>query len=350
MLQLEALGYFIAVVEQQSFTRAASKLGMRQSALSRQIQGLEKEFDTLLLYRHGRGVRLTDAGQKLHRAALAIFDVLKNTKEELSDDNSKFRGTATLGLPPSLGATISTGLVRRFQARFPEAHLKIVVGFSGTLLEWLEAGRIDVGVLYDACRSRTLLVTPLLRENLHLIESPPGGTGRECAELYELGIGPFVISTTANGMRKIVDAAAARFNVHMHITAEIDSIDALKEIVEMGPERSVLPLGAVHREVKAGRLICRRFADEQMHALLVLATPLHQPISKLAAAVLQLVEQEVSHCLEEGMLSGLAGANLQRFLADKSGAPVAISIDTLTTQKDIVSRERDPTNDAGANG
>jgi hypothetical protein len=63
-----------------------------------------------------------------------------------------------------------------------------------------------------------------------------------------------------------------------------------------------------------------------------------------------LVEQEVSHCLEEGMLSGLAGANLQRFLADKSGAPVATSIDSLTTQKDVMSRERDPANDASANG
>jgi LysR family nitrogen assimilation transcriptional regulator len=317
-VQLEALRLLLVVVEQQSFTRAASKLGMRQSALSRQVQRLEQEFDTLLLYRHGRGVRLTDAGEKLHRAALAVFDILKSTKEELSADSSKFRGTVVLGLPPSFGATISTGLVRRFQTNFPEAHLKVVVGFSGTLLEWLEAGRIDVGVLYDARRSRTLLVTPLLRENLHLIEAPTGAHIAESAELAELGIGPFVIPTTANGMRKIIDAAVSRLNISMHVTAEIDSLDAIKEMVEGGTERSVLPFGAVHREVNAGRLTARRFTDPHMQALLVLATPLHQPVSKLAAAVLRLVEQEVGRCVDQGVLSGLAGASLQQLLSDKA--------------------------------
>jgi len=68
----------------------------------------------------------------------------------------------------------------------------------------------------------------------------------------------------------------------------------------------VLPYSAVHREVKAGRLAARRFDDARMQALLVLATPLHKPVTKLASAVLQLVEKEARRFMKEGVLAGVA--------------------------------------------
>lgn len=298
------------VAEHESFTRAATKLGMRQSTLSRQIQRLERELNTPLFYRNGRGVLLTAAGEKLQRVGKEILQSLTMVTEELLADRTSYRGVVTLGLPPSLGGSISAGLIRRFQQDYPEARLRIVVAFSGMLLEWLEAGRVDVGVLYDVHRSRTLLVTPLLQEHLHLI-GPPGAGGGD-AEIIELAVGPYVIPSSANGMRRIVDGVAMRAKIQMHITAEIDSLDAMKEMVESGPERCILPLGAVHREVKAGLLSSRRFRDPQMQALLVLATPLHRPVSRLAAAILQLVEKEVERCVEANTLSGVAGIHLRR--------------------------------------
>jgi LysR family transcriptional regulator, nitrogen assimilation regulatory protein len=151
-----------------------------------------------------------------------------------------------------------------------------------------------------------------------LIEAPGRRRAPDQAELAELGVGPFVLSCSPNGMRTIVDGAARRLNIKMQITAEIDSLDALKEIVESGPERSILPLGAVHREVKAGRLRSRLFTDPQMQALLVLATPLNKSVSKLAAAVLRLVEEEISRCVHDGILSGVAGSKLRQTIVGKT--------------------------------
>ena len=322
-MELEGLRLLLVVAEQESFTRAATKLGITQSALSRQVQRLEREFSTRLFYRNGRGAQLTEAGAKLQRVGKEIFQSLDSLKEELTADSSRFRGAVTLGLPPSLGATISTGLVRRFQEAYPEAHIRVLVAFSGILTEWLEAGRIDVGVLYDVRRSATLLVTPLLLEPLYLVESASARTisGQvkiaDRAKLAELAMGPLVIPSSANGMRRIVDTATARLNIKLRITAEIDSLDAMKEMVQTGPERCVLPLGTFHRELKAGLLTGRRFEDDEMDALLVLATPLHKPVTKLASAVLRLVEQEVSRCIDNGILSGMTGANLRRALATR---------------------------------
>ena len=322
-MELEGLRILLVVAEQESFTRAATKLGITQSALSRQVQRLEREFSTRLFYRNGRGAQLTEAGAKLQRVGKEIFQSLENLKEELTADSSRFRGAVTLGLPPSLGATISTGLVRRFQEAYPEAHIRVLVAFSGILTEWLEAGRIDVGVLYDVRRSATLLVTPLLLEPLYLVESASARavSGQvkmaDRAKLTELATGPFVIPSPANGMRRIVDTATARLNIKLRITAEIDSLDAMKQMVQTGPERCVLPLGTFHRELKAGLLTGRRFEDDEMDALLVLATPLNKPVTKLASAVLRLVEQQVSRCIDDGILSGMTGANLRRALATR---------------------------------
>ena len=322
-MDLRQLRYFVAVAERSGFSAAASSLNVAQSALSRQVQRLEREFSTRLFYRNGRGAQLTEAGAKLQRVGKEIFQSLDNLKEELTADSSRFRGVVTLGLPPSLGATISTGLVRRFQETYPEARIRVQVAFSGILTEWLEAGRIDVGVLYDVRRSATLLVTPLLLEPLYLVESASAraGSGQvkmaDRAKLAELATGPLVIPSSANGMRRIVDTATARLNIKLRITAEIDSLDAMKQMVQTGPERCVLPLGTFHRELKAGLLTGRRFEDDEMDALLVLATPLHKPVTKLASAVLRLVEQEVSRCIDDGILSGMTGTNLRRALATR---------------------------------
>lgn len=304
-MELETLRLLVIVADQASFTRAAAKTGLTQSALSRHVQRLEREFSTRLLYRDGRGVKLTEPGLKLVEAARQIIQSIDGLKEEFLAEPMRFRGTVTLGLPPSLGAAISASIVRTFIGQYPEARLRVVVAFSGALAEWLEAGRIDVAVLYDVRRSATLLVNPLLMEYLYLVEAPPGLKRGATAELQELAMGSFVLASPENGMRKIVDKAAARLNIKMNITAELDSLDATKELVESGHTRGVLPLGAVHREVRAGRLMARRFDHAEMQALLVLATPLHKPVTRLASAVLELVGREVGRSVEDGVLGGV---------------------------------------------
>lgn len=305
-MEFEALRLFLAVAEQESFTRASIKLGITQPALSRHVQRLEEDCDAQLFYRHGRGVILTEAGKRLKAVSEDVLKQLREVKDELSAASAGHRGSVVLGLPPSLGATLAVPLMRRFREDYPDARLTIMEGFSGTLLEWLEAGRIDVGVLYDARRSRTLLVTPILREHLFLIQRPDA-PGCGPARIEELAEGPFALSSPSHGMRRVVDSATAKAGVGVHVTAEIDSVVAIRQLVEAGPERAVLPFGAVHREVAEGKLTARRIDHEDMQALLVTATPLHKPVTKLTSAVLRLIDGEVRRCVSDRILSGLAG-------------------------------------------
>jgi LysR family nitrogen assimilation transcriptional regulator len=304
-VDLETLKLLLAVAEHGSFTRAAIKLGMTQPTISKRIQQMEELLGTRLLYRHGRGVNLTEAGNKLANVARTIFVQLEAIKEELQDGEQQLQGWVVLGLPPSLGASLSVPLARQFRERFPCARLRIVEAFSGSLLELLEAGKIDVGVLYDARLSPTMLVNPLLRENLYLVDRGDCEGPLDPVSIDELGVGSFVLSNASNGLRRVVNAAASMAGITMDVAVEIDSLTALKRIAELGPERSILPYGAIYREVEEGKLRARPFDGRGLNALLVSATPLHRPVRRLAKELHKLLVEQVDSCIKAGVLTGI---------------------------------------------
>lgn len=306
-MDLEALKLFNAVAENGSFTRASIRLGMTQPAIGRRVQRLEEELATTLLYRHGRGVSLTDAGRRLQAVTRDIIAQLEATRLELAADAVHPRGMVTVGLPPSLGSSLSVKLARSFAGAFPLARLQIVEAFSGTLLERLESGTVDIGVLYAARRSPTMLVEPLLREDLYLVEKVDIAPTAPAVGTDELGRGSFVLPTPSNGLRRVVDAAASQAGVMIDISFEIDSLAALKQVAESGPERCILPYGAIFREVAAGRLIARPFSAPGLKALLVSATPLHRPITRLARQTRDLLFGEVARAVSDGILVGDVG-------------------------------------------
>lgn len=304
MLDLETLKLFIAVAEHGSFTRAAIKLGMTQPTISKRIQQLEEEIGGPLLYRHGRGVNLTDVGARLAEVARSVLLQLDKVKVELDDRAQQLRGWVTIGLPPSFSSTLSLPLARRFQKCFPDAKLRIVEALSGSMLEQLEAGTLDLGVLYDARISPTMPVSPLLLEDLYLIESGLIPGSDEPAEVTELTKGPFVLASSSNGLRRVIDSVAALASLEIDITFEIDSLTGLKRIVEHGPERCVLPYGAVHREVSEGKLRARPFVGRGLTALLVSAMPLHRPVPRLIRELKELLVDEVDISIKNKILSG----------------------------------------------
>ena len=302
-LDFVTLRLFLAVAKHGSFTRAAIQLGVTQSTISKRVQQLEQQLGNRLLYRHGRGVGLTDAGERLVKVARAVFAQLDEVRDELAEGAHDLRGWVTLGLPPSLGASISVPLARRFRSAFPNAGLRVIESFSGSLLELLEAGKMDIAVLYDARLSATLLVNPLFRENLYLVENGRSKAGDE-AEIAELADGPFVLSHSSNGLRRILEDAATVAGIEIRVPLELDSLTALKQVAETGPERCVLPFGAVNREVRDGKLRARRFAGDGLSALLVSATPLHRPIRRLTLELQTLLIEQVRDSIAEGVLTG----------------------------------------------
>ena len=302
-MELIELRHFIDVAAAGSLSRAAARLSVSQPTLSRQLNKLEAELGTDLFYRHGRGVALTQAGQRLLDVADNALRRLDAVKDELQSQRLDEAGEITIGTPPSIAATVGADLATVFAATHPRAHLRMRESFSGILLEWIESGRLDLAVLYDARRGTNILTTPLLLEELFLIEAP-GSPAAGKVEIGELATRPCLLPGPGNGLRRVVDAACWSERIQPQVKTEIDCVAALKQLVERGVGCTVLPFGAVHREVHEGRLRARPFHGPAMRAMLVIATPPNKPVTPLIRSVIGILQNEVRRLTTLGVLRG----------------------------------------------
>jgi DNA-binding transcriptional LysR family regulator len=145
-MELRHLRYFVAIAEEQSFTRAAERLWVAQPGLSTQIRRLEEELGIKLFERHTRGVELTAAGEvflERARVALAAADDVRAVGTDLA---SGLVGAIRLGIATGPESDLVPSLLGRFAATRPDVEMTIVESFGGTLSRDLRDGRLDAMV------------------------------------------------------------------------------------------------------------------------------------------------------------------------------------------------------------
>ncbi|POA17601.1 LysR family transcriptional regulator [Pseudomonas sp. FW300-N1A1] len=145
-MTLTQLEIFSRVAELQSFTSAANRLGISQSAVSHAIKSLEQELGVELLRRHPSRVELSDIGQPLLLRARAMLGLASTLRQEAADARGMKRGTLRIG---SFGPTASIKLLpmilQQYRATWPGIEVHIDEGPDRQVMQWLEERRIDVG-------------------------------------------------------------------------------------------------------------------------------------------------------------------------------------------------------------
>lgn len=296
---------FLAVAEHGSFSQASERLGVPQITLSRQVDRLEEELGGPVFHRHVRGVSLTDLGEQLSTQIEPLIRSLDQARNEIIVENSEASGTVRFGIPPSIGRSMAASIVASFRARCPAANLYVMEAFSGQLAEWLDAGIVDVAILYDERRSPNMSVAPLLREDLLLVGRPGSLPESDPIPIEEIDTRRLILPSKGEGLRRAIDAEFELAGITYNSSLEIDSIATLKVLVEGQDLLTILPDGATLRELAEGRLAARRIAGPgDMTALLVVGTALSKPVTKSARALLKIIDEQVSHFVSERRLSG----------------------------------------------
>ena len=134
---------FVAVAREQSFTRAAARLGVSQSALSQTMRGLESRLGVRLLTRTTRRVSTTEAGERLLRAAGPRFEEIDEELEVVTALREKPAGTIRLTATENAAASVLWPALERFLPKYPEIKVEIVIDYG---LTDIVAQRIDAGV------------------------------------------------------------------------------------------------------------------------------------------------------------------------------------------------------------
>ncbi|MBX3637066.1 MAG: LysR family transcriptional regulator [Rubrivivax sp.] len=242
-MDLRQLATFVHVAELGSFTRAARVLQVAQPALSRQVRALEIELRQNLFARTGRGVTVTEAGQRLLAHGRGILQQVERAQQDLEDHRGAPVGHVALGLPPSVSRLVTAPLVEAFRERFPKATLTVVEGLSAYVLEWLVLGRVDLAVVYQAPPDPAVELQPVAREILHLVGPRPArrapliGPPATLAELTTLDL---VIPSRPHSLRMLLETALATAGLKPRIAAEIESVPAMLELVERSSQKAPL--------------------------------------------------------------------------------------------------------------
>lgn len=145
-MDIRALRYFVEVVRQNSFTRAAQVLFVTQPTISKMVRQLETELGTPLLNRQGKSFRLTDAGQVAFERGLDVLAAQSRLQAELADLGALARGRLAIGLAPMVGSTFFAPVLRTYRQRHPQVELKIVEDGALAIEDDIAHGRLDVGV------------------------------------------------------------------------------------------------------------------------------------------------------------------------------------------------------------
>ena len=195
-MELRHLRYFVAVAEEQSFTRAAARLHVAQPPLSRQIQQLEEELGVVLIERGGRPARLTEAGKVLFDQAVQILDRVADLRTMATRIADSRRRRFSIGFVPSTLYGYLPDILRDFRAARPDTEITVMELTTLEQLTALKEGRIDVGfgrILFeDPSISRVVLRDEVLVVALPIGKAPGAGAG-VAVSLADLVAEPLIV-------------------------------------------------------------------------------------------------------------------------------------------------------------
>jgi LysR family transcriptional regulator, nitrogen assimilation regulatory protein len=294
-MELEQIEYFVRVAELGSFTRASRALNMAQPALSRKIRLLEVELRQNLLVRNGRGATTTDAGKLLLEHGRGILHQVQRLHEELGRVRGSLAGRVAIGLPPSIAKVLTVPLTREFRAKLPQAALAISEGLSVAMQDAILNGKLDLALLYGAVPTSGLEITPLLDEDLFLVQRHSERLSErnqsEAVSLKDVAALPLIIPTRPNAIRMLVESELANINCRPNIALEIDGVPAILDLVLDGAGCAVLSKNAVTTSGQASLFSVRPIAG--LHSKLSVVVSSQRPATLTQQAMLELIQQLV---------------------------------------------------------
>lgn len=254
-MDIRQLQTFVAVAECGSFSEAARRRHIAQPALSRQIRDLEADLGCELLRRSGKGASLTPAGERLFPYALSLLRQLEAVPDVVADSDRDVSGRVGVGIPTSASEVLSRPLLLAATAELPKVRLHLLELADGNLNDLVQAGRLDLSILYDPEPSPHLNVQGILIEQLELVGAPAAfAPKRRHVRVHELGQYRLALPAAFHSLRRLVETTATRHGVQIDVGLEVESLSIIKMALEEGLYFSVLPRAAVAKEVAAGTL------------------------------------------------------------------------------------------------
>ncbi|QIL82784.1 LysR family transcriptional regulator [Diaphorobacter sp. HDW4A] len=230
-MDLRALRYFVEVVRQNGFTRAANTLHVTQPTISKMVKSLEDELGGPLLLREGRSVRLTDAGKVVYVHGLTLLDEARRLKQEVAEVDGIARGELSVGIMPTAGHYMAP-VIALFQQRHPGVVLQVDEQGASAQRQALLDGKLDMTLGLLSEPDPELQTTTIARQTTRVAMAAHRVEDANAPLAWrDLRDKPFVLYTPGFKLHQAVLEQCARAGFEPHIRLQSRYWDFIGDLV-----------------------------------------------------------------------------------------------------------------------
>ncbi len=283
-----AFKYFNEVAKVQSIRRAADRLHVAPSAVSRQLVQLEHSLGTPLLERTNTGVQLTAAGTMVERYTEGMFRELDQLRATIHDFKGLKEGTVKLSVIEGMVAGMLPKAMADFSSAHPAINFTVLTDSTDHIIEALIRNETDIGIIFGGKpRPEIEIIAEHAEPVMCLVAKSHPFARRRSITLAELCGEKLALPVTSFGLRQAFDAAVRRARLKPDIVLTANTLELIKNFATSGAAVTIAPALAATREMAQGRLKAVPIKDaELMSSSVALCIHKDRPLSYAARAFL----------------------------------------------------------------
>jgi LysR family nitrogen assimilation transcriptional regulator len=302
-MDLEQVELFVLVAELQSLSKAAIRRDLSASALGRKLAALEVESSGPLLHRTGRGVKLTQLGERVLPMATSLLAQAEAFKREMNATGSMCRGPVHIACLPALVSPVLTRVVLLARERFPEVVIHAAEGYPNQIEQWLVDGKVDLGFVLRAPPESD--EAPLATARGCLVGRKQDRVTQQVEVDFKALDGlPLLQPAAPSAFRSAIAETARKLGIKLNIVAEIDSMALMKDMVAAGVGYALLTKTTVRKELENGELSAAPIVNPGIVRTIYLGTPHRKAESLAAREVARLIRQVAKELIHSGEWDG----------------------------------------------
>lgn len=262
-MHYDALKTFITLVDVKNFTKTAEILLMSQPSVSLHIKNLEKEFQTQLLQRSPKSLKITPTGELLYNRAKQILTIYEQTKQDILEHHHAIKGELRIGASFTIGEYILPSLLIDIQNEYPELELQVMIGNTEEIVHCVKMYEVDIGLIEGQTNEKSLDVHPFLQDHLCLVVS----SQHELATNEEVTIDHlqnqiWLTRETGSGTRNFLTHVIRSNGLKVKTLVTISSTQGIKETLINGLGISLLSKNVIQRDLEQGTLRILKLQDQ----------------------------------------------------------------------------------------
>ncbi|MCG6843060.1 LysR family transcriptional regulator [Fusobacterium nucleatum] len=248
ILDLHYLEIFYEVAKAKSFTKAAEKLFINQSAVSIQVKKFEDILKVKLFDRSSKKIKLTYIGETLYKMAEDIFEKVKRAEKEISRVIEVDRARIAIGASSIIAEPLLPSLMKDFSSAHEEIEYNVTISNKEHLLKLLKEGELDV-IIIDSQH--------ITDSNLEIVSIEKGPYVLISSQAYlnveDIEKDPIITRNTIPNNNKAIEVIEDKYGINFSTKINVvGNLEVIKGMVREGVGNVILPYYAVYKDIKKG--------------------------------------------------------------------------------------------------